>query len=223
MNWEWLDGIPYFVVTVEWASGKRRKKRVWSRDVQQLEHSRYEARPCCWSMHKVHRTCPCSGDSVTLFIPKHPQPTWGKGRKAPTPPSQHSTQNCPDTTTLMVHTLPSHGRGSRITFFINQFTPSLNTSPPKKEICEGNTAVSSPLRDPSTDALCWQNPKHYVSNFLFWLLELKPMASKSYTWGRKAFIFSSLSIWQHIVYMQLFSSWYTERQKWHCKCRKWPF
>lgn len=143
--------------------------------------------------------------------------------KSPNPPSQHSTQNCPDTTTLMVHTLPSHGRGSRITFFINQFTPSLNTSPPKKEICEGKTAVSSPLRDPSTDALCWQNPKHYVSNFLFWLLELKPMASKSYTWGRKAFIFSSLSIWQHIVYMQLFSSWYTERQKWHCKCRKWPF
>lgn len=26
MNWEWLDGIPYFVVTVEWASGKRKKK-----------------------------------------------------------------------------------------------------------------------------------------------------------------------------------------------------
>lgn len=26
MNWEWLDGIPYFVVTVEWASGKRRRK-----------------------------------------------------------------------------------------------------------------------------------------------------------------------------------------------------
>lgn len=50
----------------------------------------------------------------------------------------------------MVHTLPSHGRGSRITFFINQFTPSLNTSPPKKEICEGKTAVSSPLKDPST-------------------------------------------------------------------------
>lgn len=26
MNWEWLDGIPYFVVTAEWASGKRRRK-----------------------------------------------------------------------------------------------------------------------------------------------------------------------------------------------------
>lgn len=111
--------------------------------------------------------------------------------------------------------LPSHGRGSRITFFINQFTPSLNTSPPKKEICEGKTAVSSPLRDPSTyQALSVdKNPKHYVSNFLFWLLGLKRMASKFYTWGKKAFIFSSLSIWQHIVYTCSFSAADTQKDK----------
>jgi len=52
--------------------------------------------------------------------------------------------------TSMGHTIPSQGRGSRITFFINQFTPSLNASPPKKEICEGKTTVSPYLKDPST-------------------------------------------------------------------------
>lgn len=40
-------------------------------------------------------------------------------------------------------TVPSQGRGSRIMFFINQFTPSLRASPPKKEICKGKTAMSA--------------------------------------------------------------------------------
>lgn len=83
MNWEWLDGIPYFVVTVEWAS--------------------------------------------------------------------------------------SQGRGSRITFFINQFTPSLKASPPKKEICEGKTTVSSYLKRfiYLPGSLCRETPKSCISNFLF--------------------------------------------------------
>lgn len=151
MNWEWLDGIPYFVVTVEWASGKRRKKEYgqgmvssWNTPYVKPDHA---AGACRKSTGHVP-----AQEALSAFLhPNIHSQCKAKGENpSKSPPSQHSTQNSPDITTLMVHTLPSHGRGSRITFFINQFTASLNTSPPKKEICEGKTAVSSPLRDPST-------------------------------------------------------------------------
>lgn len=69
----------------------------------------------------------------------------------------------------MGHTIPSQGRGSRITFFINQFTPSLNASPPKNEICEGKTIVSSYLKDPSTyqSLSVDKTPNHVFLVFFF--------------------------------------------------------
>lgn len=214
MNWEWLDGIPYFVVTVEWASGKRKKKKMvkvwsaagtlqmWSQPML-LEHAQSSQ-----DMSLLRRLCQPFYTQTSTANERQ------RGKTPVTPPSQHSTPNSPDTTTLMVHTLPWHGRGSRITFFINQFTASLNTSPPKKEICEGKTAVSSPLRDPSTyQALSVdKTPNIMLLIFFFWLLELKQMASKFYTWEEKH-LFSSHFLFGNILCTCSFSAADTQKDK----------
>lgn len=123
MNWEWLDGIPYFVVTVEWASGKRRKKimvKVWSAaGTLQI-----------WSQTTLLEHAQSSQDMSLLRLLCQPfytqTPTVNvrqRGKDPLSPPSQHSPPNSPDTTTLTVHTYLRTAEAPGLHFLLTSSLP----------------------------------------------------------------------------------------------------
>lgn len=171
---------------------EREEERVWSRSTLYTAAGTLQM----WSQSTQLHVCACEFTghvSAHTILLAFLQPNIQNQREAedtPSPfPSQHSPQNPTNTRTPRGHTIPSQGRGSRITFFINQFTPSLNTSPPKNEICEGKTAVSPYLKDPSTHQVLPAEKKTQTICFYFsfWTTRMKPIASR--VWGRKACLF----------------------------------
>jgi len=76
MNWEWLDGIPYFVVTVEWASGKRRRKSMVKVCSVHGNRNTPKVKPNDSTGVCAHRFT--GHISASLLTPRHPKPTRGK-------------------------------------------------------------------------------------------------------------------------------------------------
>lgn len=144
MNWEWLDGIPYFVVTVEWASGKRRKKEYgqgmfssWNTPDMKPDHA---AGACTkFTGHAPAQVTP----SPFLYPNIHSQ-REAKGEKPLTPPV-----SIPPKTALTpphswsipyLHTAEAPGLHFLLTSSLPRWTPAL---PRKRSVKE--TQLCHPL------------------------------------------------------------------------------
>lgn len=124
----------------------REEERVWSRSTLYIAAGTLQR----WSQ-TTPPVCAHKDTSLPAFLhPNIQSQHEAKGKTPSNTPWFSFHWKGTDTVAPTGHIIPSQGRGSRITFFINQFTPSLNASPPKKEICEGKTTVSSYLKYPPT-------------------------------------------------------------------------
>lgn len=172
MNWEWLDGIPYFVVTVEWASGKRRRKsmvKVYS------VHSSWNAP----DVKPDHSAGVCAHEftghvSAQMALPAFLHPNIqsqheAKGENTLRPPPVSIPLQTQPTPWAILYLRRAEAPG--LHFLLTSSLPRWMPALPRKRSVKARHVILTQRSTYWSVSLWWQNPKPYVSSFLFGLLK----------------------------------------------------